>query len=132
MEIGVLFQHGWVISAHALAALAALVLGGAQLALPKGTARHRTVGRIWIVLMAFIALSSFAIFSIRLVGPFSPIHLLSVLVLVTLVQVVRNAQRGDIARHTTAVQRLYWLALIGAGLFTLWPGRVMHQVVFGT
>jgi uncharacterized membrane protein len=26
---------------------------------------------------------------------------------------------------------LYFFALIGAGIFTLLPGRIMHEVVFG-
>jgi uncharacterized membrane protein len=26
---------------------------------------------------------------------------------------------------------LYALALVATGLFTLWPGRIMHAVVFG-
>lgn len=27
--------------------------------------------------------------------------------------------------------KLYLLALVGAGIFTLLPGRIMHAVVFG-
>jgi uncharacterized membrane protein len=26
---------------------------------------------------------------------------------------------------------IYALALIVTGLFTLWPGRIMHEVIFG-
>ena len=27
---------------------------------------------------------------------------------------------------------VYALALVVTGLFTLWPGRIMHQVLFGS
>jgi uncharacterized membrane protein len=26
---------------------------------------------------------------------------------------------------------LFWLALVLTGIFTFWPGRVMHMVLFG-
>ena len=69
---------------HAFAAMAAFVLGIVQFAAPKGTLPHRTLGWIWVILMATVAVSSFWIHQIRLVGPWSPIHLLSIFVLVTL------------------------------------------------
>jgi uncharacterized membrane protein len=34
---------------HALAAMAAFVLGVVQLAAPKGTLPHRTLGWIWVI-----------------------------------------------------------------------------------
>ena len=37
---------------HAIAALVAMVLGGLQLWGPKGTRNHRTLGYIWVGLMA--------------------------------------------------------------------------------
>ena len=42
---------------HAFAAMAAFVLGLVQFAAPKGTLPHRTVGWIWVVLMATVAIS---------------------------------------------------------------------------
>ena len=39
-----LFGQVLPIPSHVLAAIAAVVLGGAQLAFAKGTARHRTLG----------------------------------------------------------------------------------------
>lgn len=116
---------------HALAALAAIILGAVQLAMPKGTNIHRVIGRLWVGLMAIVALSSFCIFEIRVWGLFSPIHLLSLFTLAALVKAVRSARIGKIARHKTAMQALYALALLLTGLLTLWPGRVMHQIVFG-
>src|ERR1700750_2141502 len=84
---------------HAFAAMAAFVLGVVQLAAPKGTLPHRALGWIWVALMMVVALSSFWIHQIRLVGPFSPIHLLSIFVLVVLPLGVWRAHRHQVADH---------------------------------
>ena len=119
------------IPAHALAALAAVGLGAAQLALPKGTRRHRLMGYAWVALLAGVAASGLFIHQMRQVGPFSWIHLLSVFTLVMLWRAVAAARRGDIREHRAAMVQLFLFALILTGLFTLLPGRVMHAVVFG-
>ena len=119
------------IPSHALAALAAVMLGGAQLATGKGTVRHRASGWIWIGLMAYVAVSSFFISELRLWGAFSPIHLLSVWTLFSLVIAIYHARRGNIRQHKIWMALLYIGALLITGLFTLWPGRVMHGVLFG-
>ena len=116
---------------HAFAAMAAFVLGIVQFASPKGTLPHRTLGWIWVALMATVAVSSFWIHKIRLVGPWSPIHLLSIFTLVTLPLAVWKAHRHDIADHRRSMILLFTGALVIAGLFTLLPGRIMHAVVFG-
>ena len=82
------------IPVHAIAALVAMVLGGLQLWGPKGTRNHRTLGYIWVGLMAIVAFSGFFIHVLKLFGPFSPIHLLSVLTLASLWYAIRAARRG--------------------------------------
>ena len=119
------------IQVHALAAIAAFGLGLAQLALPKGTFAHRTTGWIWVLLMLVVAMSSFLIHQIRLWGPWSPIHLLSIFTLVMLPLAVGHARRGKIANHQWAMLSLFVGALVIAGAFTFAPGRVMHAVAFG-
>lgn len=116
---------------HALAAIAAFALGSLQLVLPKGTARHRALGRAWVALMAVTAASGLFIHELRSFGPFSPIHLLSLGTLAALVLGLRSARRGDIARHRRIMLLLFLGALLVAGLFTLLPGRRMHAVFFG-
>ena len=111
--------------------MAAFVLGLIQFAAPKGTLPHRTIGWIWVALMAAVAVSSFWIHQIRLLGPFSPIHLLSIFVLVMLPLAVWRAHRHDVSGHRIAMVSLFTGALVIAGLFTLLPGRIMHAVVFG-
>ena len=46
------------IPSHALSAVAAVVLGGVQLASAKGTAtaRHRALGCAWVGLMTYVAI----------------------------------------------------------------------------
>jgi uncharacterized membrane protein len=116
---------------HAIAAMAAFVLGVVQLAAPKGTLPHRTLGWIWVLLMAVVAASSFWIHQIRLVGPWSPIHLLSIFTLVMLPLGVWRAHRHDVSKHRRTMIGIFAGALVIAGLFTLVPGRIMHAVIFG-
>ena len=68
----------FVVQLHALPAVAAFSLGVVKLPTPKGTLPHRTLGWIWVLLMALVALSSFFTHTIWSVGPFSVIHLLSI------------------------------------------------------
>jgi uncharacterized membrane protein len=101
------------IPSHALAAIAAVVLGGAQLASAKGTARHRTLGWAWVGLMTYVAASSFFISELKLWGAFSPIHLLSIWTLFSLVMALYHARQGNIRQHKIWMVLLYILALLG-------------------
>ena len=80
--------------------------------------------------MALAALSSFWIAEIR-DGRFSPIHILSIVTLVSLIVAVRAARRGDVRRHRRVMLWLTFGALMTAGGFTLLPGRIMHAVLTG-
>lgn len=131
MSLTPLLNTAPVVQVHAFAAMAAFALGVVQLAAPKGTLPHRTIGWIWVVLMALIAGSSFWIHDLRMVGPFSVIHLLSIFTLVMLPLAVMHARRHSVAQHRGAMIGIFVGALVVAGLFTLLPGRVMHAVVFG-
>jgi uncharacterized membrane protein len=67
-----------VIQVHAFAAMTAFLAALMQLALPKGTPRHRAVGYLWVALMLLVVIPSFWIHTIRQWGPWSWIHLLSI------------------------------------------------------
>jgi uncharacterized membrane protein len=116
---------------HAFAAMAAFALGIVQFAAPKGTLPHRTIGWIWVVLMATVAASSLWIHEIRLLGPWSPIHLLSIFTLIVLPIAAWRARRHRVADHRRIMTMIFAGALVIAGLFTFLPGRIMHAVVFG-
>jgi len=119
------------IPVHAMAAMAAFVLGVIQFAAPKGTLPHRTIGWIWVLLMLAVAGSSFWTHQIKLWGPWSPIHLLSIFTLTMLLLGVWYAHRHRVVDHRRVMIGLFSGALVIAGLFTLLPGHIMHAVVFG-
>lgn len=98
---------------HLIAALVALPLGGYQLFRPtKGDARHVLLGRVWSVLMLWVAITSYWIRDIR-DGQFSLLHILSTVTLVTVTLGVVHARRGHIAAHKGNM-RGSWLGLCGA------------------
>jgi uncharacterized membrane protein len=116
---------------HAFAAMTAFALGLVQFAAPKGTLPHRTIGWIWVLLMTGVAISSFWIHQIRLVGGWSPIHLLSLFTLAMLPIAVWLAHTHRVADHRRIMISIFTGALVVAGLFTLLPGRILHTVVLG-
>ena len=132
MTLAPLLEAPVVIQIHAFAAITAFAVGIVQLAAPKGTIPHRLVGWSWATLMLTVAGSSLFIHEIRLWGPWSPIHLLSILVLVTLPLAVLYARRHEVRRHRAAMTALFTGALVIAGVFTFLPGRIMHSVAFGS
>ena len=131
MTLAPLLAASPAIQMHAFAALAAFALGAVQLTAPKGTIPHRLFGWLWAGLMLTVVLSSFFIHEIRLWGPWSPIHLLSIFTLVMLPLAVWRAHTHRVADHRRIMIMTFIGALVIAGLFTLVPGRIMHRVIFG-
>jgi uncharacterized membrane protein len=131
MSLAPLLDAPLAIQLHAWAALAAFVLGIVQLARVKGTGSHRALGWIWVGLMLVVAVSSFWIHHLRVWGPWSPIHLLSILTLAMLPYGVIMARRGVVIGHKLTMLGMFAGALVIAGIFTFAPGRIMHRVLFG-
>ena len=131
MSLQPLLNAPAAIQIHAYLALAALLLGASQLVMTKGTFRHRLIGWAWVLFMLVVAISSFWIHEIRQFGSFSLIHLLSVWTLISVPFAIIAARQGRIKGHKRAMVSLYFGALVIAGAFTLLPGRVMHEAVFG-
>lgn len=127
----ILFDEPSPIPLHAFIAMVAVLLGAVQLCMKKGTRAHKLIGWVWVGSMLIVSISSFFIHELKLWGDYSPIHLLSVLTLFFIGLAVYFARVRNIERHKRAMIALYFLALILTGLFTLMPGRVMHQVLFG-
>lgn len=126
-----LWNDGVVISVHALVALLAMGAGAVKLLAPKGTITHRALGYVWVGAMGVVAVSSFWIHEFRWFGPFSIIHVLSLLVITTLIYSIGAIRRGSVTAHRNSMIQLYLLALVLTGAFTLVPGRTMHAVIFG-
>ncbi|MDX1635459.1 MAG: DUF2306 domain-containing protein [Marinobacter sp.] len=130
MNIEIFTEAPFAIQSHILVAFGAVVAGGLQLALPKGTPLHRATGRAWVLFMVIVVLTSFFIHELRVWGIWSPIHGLSIFTLAVLIIGVRAARRGKVRTHAITMALTYFLALILTGALTLLPGRMMHQMVF--
>ena len=127
MTLAPLLNASLAIQLHVIAAAAALLSGAAVVFLAKGTGAHRLWGGLAAAALLVTSLSSFWIQSL---GTFSPIHLLSINTLVGVCLGIWYRRQGQIRKHRMWMTGCY-LGLVGAGLFTLLPGRVMHAVVFG-
>lgn len=131
MTLEPLVTAGPVIFIHAVAALTAFLLGIIQFVGPKGSIPHRILGWSWVILMAIVAISSFWIHTIKQFGNFSWIHALSVITLISLFGAVKAARAHKVDQHRKAMITTFIGALLIAGIFTLLPGRIMYQIVFG-
>lgn len=127
MTLAPLLAAPLAIQVHAFAAFALV-----QLSLPKGSARHRLMGRCWVTLMGLVAGSSFFIHTMWIIGPFSPIHALSIFTLAVLPIGVLHARRHRVPDHLRKMLLLFIGAPVVARVLTLSPGRIMHDVAFGT
>lgn len=131
MNLEPLLHASLAIQLHVLTVVPAALLGGYILVSRKGTPRHRMLGKIWVALMIASAFSSLFIHQIRLWGPFSPIHILSVVVIVSSLLAIYHVRHGNIRAHKAAMVSVYIGGIFGAGVFTFWPGRIMNQVFLG-
>jgi uncharacterized membrane protein len=122
-----LLNAGPAVHIHLAATILALALGIFMLIRRKGTVSHRLLGWIWVALMLSAAVSSFWITGIG--GSFSPIHGLSLLVLVLVPLAVLAIRRGKVQRHRAAMIGLFFGALVIPGLFTLLPMRLLGRLM---
>ncbi len=131
MTLQPLLDASLAIQIHVVAAVLAFMLGAIVLFRRKGDRLHRLGGRIWVGLMLAVCISSFFIHTIRMFGPWSPIHVLSITTLVGLARGVWLARSREIVGHRRLMQSTYVGALLIAGFFTFLPGRIMFEVFFG-
>ncbi len=129
-HLALLARQPLAIKLHLACALAALLIGSAQMARIKGDRLHRILGWSWVALMGATAASSFFVRTLN-PGHFSLIHGLSAYVLIALPIAVIAARRGEIAAHRGWMTGLYAFALLVAGAFTFAPGRLMWALFLG-
>ena len=113
---------------HTLAASIALPLGAYQLwRRPRGDAQHRLIGRIWAVLMLYVAVSSFGITGLN-GSSWSVLHALSGVTIVSVVAGVWAIRRGNLRAHLGSM-RGAWFGLLGAFVFAVAvPARHIPQL----
>ncbi len=121
----------WPIQIHILAATGALILSPIQLFRRRGNPWHRALGTLWVASLATAAASSFLISGFAVLGPFGPIHLLSIYVLILLARALAALRRGDAALHGAIMRNLVWWGLVLPGLLALLPSRLLGGIAFG-
>ncbi|HEX5318208.1 MAG TPA: alpha/beta fold hydrolase [Stellaceae bacterium] len=131
MTLAPLLAAPATVQIHVAAAVSALLLGALQLAAPKGTIPHRIAGWIWAGLIVTVAGSSFFIHTIRVWGPWSPLHLLAVFTPVMLVRAVIAARQGNVRRHRIAMAAMFGLGLVLPSAIAFRPGRLIGRVFAG-
>ncbi|MBV8970654.1 MAG: DUF2306 domain-containing protein, partial [Sphingomonadaceae bacterium] len=115
----------------------ALLLTPAMLLRRKGTRAHRVLGYVWAAAMVGTAALSlvfrtgaphgWGVFT----GDVSPVHILSVVVLVLVPMTVNAARRHDVAGHRRGIRGLVIGALLVAGFFTLPFDRLLGHWLLG-
>ena len=119
-----------VLQLHIAAAVVALLIGLALLMGAKGNRLHRVLGWTWAGAMGVVALSSLFIRDIN-AGAFSFIHLFTGWTLIVLPMGLYAARRHDVMRHRARMTGLFVGALLIAGMFTFFPGRLLWRVFLG-
>jgi uncharacterized membrane protein len=120
---------------HLFAALGALVLGPfaiwARLSGKQRPKLHRAFGYAWVTLMLMTAISAIFIHShFPQWWRFSWIHALVPVTLISLVLAFWFLAKGNIQAHKFTMTSLYISGCIGAGVFTLLPGRFLGQFIW--
>ena len=114
-----------------LSAVLAMAVGPIALYRERRGLLHKLLGYLWVLLIAQAALSSFFITGLGVIGPFGPIHILSVLTLWGLWRGVGHARAGRIAAHRATMRTIFTGALVVAGTLSLLPGRRISLILFG-
>ena len=69
MDIAPFLNAPISIQVHVVCAVVSLALVPLMVLRRKGDRLHKVIGRVWAIAMALTALSSFAIMTIRIIGP---------------------------------------------------------------
>ena len=132
-----------IIYVHAFFALAAIPVGLYIFFKKKGTRQHRFIGRVWVSFLFIVSFTALFITSPMTDSVFNPrfyswIHLLIPFTagnLIYSVLSIRKFKKTKLEKHKNAHIRsmvgVYFGALLVAGAFTLTPGRMFHEIIFG-
>lgn len=118
---------------HIVTVVPCIFLGAYLFMRSKGTAGHKLLGKLYMILMLITA--SISLFMPANVGPqflghFGFIHAFSFLTLYSIPTAVLAIKRGDVRKHKIKLVILYLGAIVIAGGFTLAPGRYMNELFF--
>lgn len=117
---------------HVAFALVAMIFGPIAIFRRRRDRVHKVLGYTGVAGMAGLAGTGLMIESdFPLLGPYGPIHLLSLYALWSLAAGVYWAWRRKFGRHEAYMKSLWFTAIGVTGLLTLLPGRVMNRMIFG-
>ena len=114
---------------HIVTVLPCVPLGLYLLLAPKGTPRHKQLGKLWVVLMLTTATSTLFL---RGFGNFTWIHIFVPITYRACWAIVRTARAGDIKGHRNEIVGLFLGALMIPAIFAfILDGRLMNVMLFG-
>jgi uncharacterized membrane protein len=122
-----LLESGFIIQAHVAGALSSFLLGTIIMLQPKGSRMHRQLGWAWVVTMGAAAVASIFI---QGEGQFSWIHGFTAVTLIVLPIGVALARAHKARLHARFMTALFLGGMLGAGIFTFLPGRMMWELFF--
>jgi uncharacterized membrane protein len=117
------------IQVHLASATICLLLGAYMMWGKKGTKQHKILGWTWVVFMAITAASAAFIHGIRIIGPFSPIHIFVPITFWGLYEGITHARAKKVKAHRDAMRSLYWAALCIPFAFALAPTRILTHML---
>src|SRR6185295_13902705 len=135
MNLAPAFNAPLAVQIHLLTVVPAFLIGTWLIFFSvKGKTLHRALGYSYLSLMTVTAIAALFIHQTNPSGPFgfSLIHLFVPLTLFGVVGAIVNARRHNIPRHRGAMLGLYFGGLFIPGSLAFLPGRIMHQIVFGS
>ncbi|MGB3592176.1 MAG: DUF2306 domain-containing protein [Nonlabens sp.] len=118
---------------HLATVVPCIFIGGYLLLAYKGTPLHKTLGKVYMILMFITAVITIflpAAVGATLFNHFGWIHLFTLLTLWTVPTAYIAVKKGNIKAHKRKMVLLYIGAIMIAGGFTLVPGRYLHGLLF--
>jgi uncharacterized membrane protein len=123
-----------IVLIHLCIILPCVVFGTYLIFAKKGTQFHKTIGKVYMILMGITGILTLFIpaqVGQRIFNHFGALHLLSILTIYAVPRAWFAIKRGDVKTHKSAMIRLYIGGIIIAGGFAiLAPGRYLHTLFF--
>lgn len=119
-------QPHWAVVIHLATVIPAFFIGIVVMTMKKGTAAHRLLGRFWGMLMMITAIDSFWLQG--LFGGIGPIHIFSVMTLISIPRGIIAIRKGNVKVHERAMTGPF-IGLCVAGAFSFIPGRIMGNAL---
>ncbi|RNC92171.1 MAG: DUF2306 domain-containing protein [Allomuricauda sp.] len=127
-------EYRFLMFIHLITVVPCIILGAFGLLGKKGTKIHKSLGKVYMILMfttALITLFMPAHVGNQFLDHFGWIHLFSFLTLWTVPTAYIAIRQGKVKKHQQKMVLLYIGAIGIAGGFTLAPGRYLHELLFG-